>query len=274
MVFYKRKIDIKACVSIFLSSILIYLLHNKNLLVKIDPTIIKQFYLKFYNQYKNYAIVSIILSIVLYSIYQVKISKKNNMLKYLLSLKPGRFKDSMVIIGIIFGFSFLYQLIDPRVKVKLGLPVVLSIIFIRTFPLQDMPCACGQHGIWYRCGKSFHPDSKTCKQIKDGSKKIMDAYNPLINTIEQIYGILPKELIPNLKIPDLPKTKVPKIPLPGKVNGPRLPSCEFDPFAEARRIAAAARRAALAAARAARRAARAVARAAERAACSPNPWCD
>ena len=265
MGFYKRKLDIKACVSIFLSSILIYLLHNKDVFKKMDPEIIKQFYSKYFDLFKNYAIVSIIISIVLYSVYQIKISKKNNTLKYLFSLKPGRFKDSMVIIGIIFGFSFLYQMIDPRVKVKLGLPIVLTIIFLRTFPLQDMPCACGEHGVWYRCGKSFHPNSKTCKQIKYGTKQIMKVYNPFIRTLEQIYGILPTELIPKLQIPDLPKTKIPKIPVPGKVNGPRLPSCEFDPWAEARKAAEAAaraaRRAAQAAARAARAAARAIARA-------------
>ena len=261
---YKRKLDIKACVSIFLSSILVYLLHNRDVFKKIDPEIIKQFYSKYFDLFKNYAIVSIILSIVLYSVYQIKISKKNNFLKYLLSLKPGKFKDSMVIIGIIFGMTFLYQLIDPRLKIKLGLPVVFTIIFLRTFPLEDMPCACGEHGSWYRCGKSFHPDSKECDTVKYGAKRFFKVYNPFIKKLEEVFGLLPVELIPNLQIPDLPKTQIPKIPVPGKVNGPRLPSCEFDPWAEARKAAEAAaraaRRAAEAAARAARAAARAIAR--------------
>ena len=141
-------------------------------------------------------------------------------------------------------------------------------MFLNTYPIKNMPCACQEPGQWYTCNDSFHPNSQLCKDLKLKARNIAKIHGPLVKNINGALGLLPDVLLPDIQIPHIPLSTpaAGRLPVPGKVKGPRLPDCEFDPFAEARKAAEAAARAARAAAEAAARAAAAAAAAAARAA--------
>ena len=275
----EKRVKIKAVTSIFISTMLIVVLKQNNLIneaadkinyAKDQITYFIENYQTYVDLIKLYAPFIIGGLVMLFILYEIKFRdpKKRSIITkmfiYINSLKPGRFGDSIIIIGIIFIVSIIFMLINSRLSMKLIIPIGISVMFLRAYPINNMPCACQEAGSWYRCGSSFNPNSKICKDIKRTTAKIASIHGPLMKKFNWAYGLLPEQLLPDLKIPHLPTSGIGRIPVPGKVKGPRLPDCEFDPFAEARKAAEAAARAARRAAQAAARAARRAARAAKR----------
>ena len=122
-------------------------------------------------------------------------------------------------------------------------------MFLNTYPIKNMPCACQEPGQWYTCNDSFHPNSQLCKDLKLKARNIAKIHGPLVKNINGALGLLPDVLLPDIQIPHIPLSTpaAGRLPVPGKVKGPRLPDCEFDPLAEARKHAEAPARAARAA---------------------------
>ena len=270
----KKRVKVKAVTSIFISTILIIILKQKDIFKDVEDKInfVKdkiQHIMENYNKYielaKLYAPFVILGILALFILIEIKFRdpKKHSIITrifiYINSLKPGNFGDSMIIIGIIFMISIVFMLLNSRLSMKLIIPIVISAMFLNKYPIQNMPCACQNHGSWYRCGDSFNPNSKICRSLKIKARKIAKIHGPLVKIVNGAYGLLPNVLLPDLRIPHIPLSTpaAGRLPVPGKVRGPRLPDCEFDPFAEARKAAEAVARAARAAAAAAARAAKA-----------------
>lgn len=269
----EKKVKVKAVTSIFISTILIVVLQKYDIINTVSDNINYardqiNYFIENYQTYadliKLYAPLMIGGLLMMFIMYDIKLRDPDDrsivtkIFIFISNLKPGNFGDTMIIIGLIFIVSIIFMLLNSRLSMKLIIPIVISALFVNKYPINNMPCACQEPGSWYRCGDSFHPDSKICKDLKLKSIKIAKVHGPLVKNFKFAYGLLPEELLPDVKIPHLPTSGIGRIPVPGKVKGPRLPDCEFDPFAEAKKLARKAKRAARKAVRKAKRAAKKV----------------
>ena len=154
---------------------------------------------------------------------------------YINSLKPGRFGDSTIIIGIIFIVSIIFMLINSRLSMKLIIPIVLVLCFLIILLIICLVLVKSWIGINVVIAD---PNSKICKVLKE-TEKLLDSWSTS-KKFNWAYGLLPKLLL--ILNTSFTNFCIGRIPVPGKVKGPRLPDCEFDPFAEARKTAEAAAR--------------------------------